>query len=327
MPMHPAFALPVSYSLVSSQALQRELLPLYFHPQEAKAHFIYQGMHDTYLIQGPVAKFIFRIYRVGWKTFRQVEAELQLLLLLQNQGLSVAYPIADQSGVYIHRITCPEGERYGVLFAYASGEKLPSLTPELAYQFGKYMADLHLITRGRQMEHLQRDYTPGSILAATLRAVKTVLPDNEEVHRTLERVNGALTSKLTPAVLQELTWGICHGDPHHENVFVEPVTHTVTMFDFDFSGNGFLLYDVGSFCFYERHRESNIASFLKGYTQTMPLTRTELEAVPFFTVLVRLFHLGARSTNADGIRNSLWFPEEIAGRVNDIEKEVFRLLI
>ncbi len=93
------------------------------------------------------------------------------------------------------------------------------------------------------------------------------------------------------------------------------------MFDFDFAGNGCLLYDLGSFCFYERGREENIAAFLAGYARVMPLSPAELALVPCFTVLMRLFHLGARSQNADGLKNPLWPPGEIAAKIADIEKE------
>jgi Ser/Thr protein kinase RdoA (MazF antagonist) len=121
--------------------------------------------------------------------------------------------------------------------------------------------------------------------------------------------------------------GICHGDPHHENLFIEPTTGQVTMFDFDFSGNGYLLYDLGCFCFYERQRKPNTEAFLDGYSQVMPLTRTERELVPCFTVLMRLFHLGARSRNADGIKNPLWPPDEIAAKIDDIEQEARGLTV
>jgi hypothetical protein len=83
-----ALVIPVTYSLISLQALQEVLLPLYLLPKDSKVVLLYQGMHDTYLIKGTSSKFILRIYRS--KTFQQVEAELQLLLLLNSQELTVS---------------------------------------------------------------------------------------------------------------------------------------------------------------------------------------------------------------------------------------------
>jgi Ser/Thr protein kinase RdoA (MazF antagonist) len=278
-------------------------------------------MHDTYLVQGTGSKFILRIYRCGWKTFEQVEAELQLLLLLKAQELSVSYPVADRKEQFIQRISSPEGERYAVLFSYAEGEKLPLLTPSQASLFGRFMAQMHLITADKHIQNLQRDYSVNSILEGTLQAIRTVLPAFVEAHHKLEGIYSILNKKLTPAVVKELKIGICHGDPHYENIFIDPSANKVTMYDFDFSGSGFLLYDIGSFCFYERHRQENIASFLEGYSQVLPMSSLEVELVPFFTLLMRLFHLGARSKNANGIKNPLWFPHEIVAKITDIEHE------
>lgn len=325
MNISTALTLPVTYSLVSSKALQEELLPLYKFSGESIVIFLYQGIHDTYLIQGPLSKYILRIYRAGWKTFGQVEAELHLLQVLKDQGISVSYPIADTQDIFIHRINSPEGERYAVVFSYAQGEKLTSLNSNQACSFGKLMASIHLTTQGRQIGNLQRDYSVSSILEGTLEAIQTVLPTCCEAHKKLTTVCEVLTKKLSPEVLEELKLGICHGDPHYENICIEPATGKVSIYDFDFSGNGYLLYDVGSFCFYERNSKENIESFLKGYNQVMPLTKTERALVPYFTILMRLFHVGARSKNADGIKNPLWFPGEIAEKINDIEKEVRRL--
>ncbi|MDO1451452.1 phosphotransferase [Rhodocytophaga aerolata] len=322
--MSQALVFPVTYSLISSQALQEVLLPLYLLPMDSKVVFLYQGMHDTYLIQGTSSKCILRIYRAGWKTFEQVEAELQLLVWLKAQGLSVSYPIADLKERFIQKISSPEGERYAVLFSYAQGEKLSFLNPSQALVFGRFMAQMHLITANKHIQHLQRDYQLNSILDGTLQAIQTVLPAYLEAHDKLDGIHKILNRKLTPTVVKKLKMGICHGDPHYENIFLDPSTNQVTMYDFDFSGYGFLLYDLGSFCFYERANQENISSFLEGYNQLLPISPLELDLVPCFTVLMRLFHLGARCKNADGIKNPLWFPQEIGAKISDIEQEAKR---
>ena len=321
-----ALVLPVTYSLVSSLALQRQLLPLYGLTKEATVTFLAQGMHDTYLVTEPATNYILRLYRAGWKTFAQVEAELAVLQLLYGQGLPVAYPIPDAQGALIHRVAGPEGERYAVLFSHAEGEKIHALTPAQANSFGAYMGQMHAITQGRRVGTLQRDYSVETIVEETRQAIHAALPAHRETHQKLERIYARIGEPLTPAVRKNLKAGICHGDPHHENIFIEPVTGKITLFDFDFSGNGFLLYDLGCFCFYERQRQTNAEAFLDGYAGVMPLTRTERELVPCFTVLMRLFHLGARSKNADGLRNPRWFPEEIVAKMDDIEKEARHLI-
>jgi Ser/Thr protein kinase RdoA (MazF antagonist) len=262
MKNNPAtLALPVTYSLVSPLALRQQLLPLYGLPQAATVSLLAQGMHDTYLVAKPALKYVLRVYRAGWKTFAQVEAEVRVLSLLQAQGLPVGYPVADAEGTSIHRLASPEGERYAVLFAYAEGEKVDVLTPAQASLFGTYVGHLHAITAGRQDGSLHRNYAPERIFEQTRRAIRAVLPSHREAHRQLERIYARIGGHLTPDVLTTLKTGICHGDPHHENLFIEPATDKVTLFDFDFSGNGPLLYDLGCFCFYERQRQANVEAF------------------------------------------------------------------
>lgn len=320
-----SLTLPVAYSLISSAALQSQLLPFYNLPKESTLVFLYQGMHDTYLVQAPSAKYILRIYRSGWKTLPQVEAEIELLLMLKDQGSSVSYPMALANGSFIQPINSPEGERHAVLFSYAPGEKPSALNATHACLFGKLIANIHLSTQGKRIENLHRDYLVNPILDEVTQTIRVVLGAYPEAQNKLDSIVSAIHKKLTPSLLQELKTGICHGDPHYENICIEPITHKVTIYDFDFSGNGYLLYDIGSFCHYERNNKKVIESFLEGYEQILPLTKTEREVVPYFRVLMRLFHLGARSKNADGIRNPLWFTSEIKDKIDDIGKEVYSL--
>src|SRR5688500_15844633 len=125
--METILKFPVTYSLVSSKAIEAELIPLYNLPRSSKVLFIHQGINDTYLITASEAKFILRIYRAHWKTIDEVSAELDLLLLLNNNGLSVSTPLPDKSGNLIQLIDCHEGIRFAVIFCHAPGEGISSL--------------------------------------------------------------------------------------------------------------------------------------------------------------------------------------------------------
>lgn len=314
--------LPVEYALISSKALQKNLLPFYKFPGESIVILIHQGFHDTYLIKNQSANFILRIYKSGWKTFEQVNAELDLLLLLKTKGIAISYPLEDENRDLIHKIQSPEGERFAVIFSYASGQMVSSLNLDQATVFGKQLAEIHLVTANRKIQNLHRLYTVDNILESTLSSIRIVLSDNRNAYEKLEGVCMVLKNKLPESALSNLRAGICHGDPHHENVFIEPSSNKLTFFDFDFSGNGFLLYDLGCFSYYERNNQENIKAFLEGYESVVTLNKTERELLPEFRVLMRLFHLGARSRNADGVKNPLWFPEEIAKKIDEIEKDV-----
>ena len=50
-----------------------------------------------------------------------------------------------------------------------------------------------------------------------------------------------------------------------------------------------------------------------------------MKLIPFFTVLMKIFHLGARAKNEDGSKNPLWPRPEILFKLQEIEKEVNQL--
>lgn len=120
--------------------------------------------------------------------------------------------------------------------------------------------------------------------------------------------------------------GVCHGDLHYENIFFDAKNNKVTLFDFDFCGHGFLAYDLGCFLRYERNSPDNRSSFLEGYGKVRQLSRTEREALPYFEILMRLFHLGERGLNADGIKNPKWRDGDIENTIDDIEQQLSRTM-
>ncbi len=287
--------------------------------------FIHQGINDTYLITSRDNRFILRIYRVNWKSFDEVKAELDLLLFLNENGLSVSYPLSDKSGNFIQRIDCPEGIRFAVIFTHASGESLSSLNPQHANLFGQYMARFHQLTENFKLEKLSRDYTVNGILTNTINSLRSLPNNSGGAYSKFEKMRYQLQEKLPTKTLKDVRAGICHGDPHYENIFIENSLGKITLFDFDFCGHGYLLYDLGSFYRYERNSQENKDSFFEGYEMIRPLNQTEKELLPYFEVLMRIFHLGARAKNADGIKNPKWLQTDIEKTIVDIDEQVAKI--
>lgn len=316
---------PATYSLVSSKAIEAEMIPLYNMPRHSKVVFIHQGINDTYLITASGAKFILRIYRANWKTIDEVSAELDLLLLLNNNGLSVPTPLSDKSGNLIQLIDCPEGIRFAVIFCHAPGEGLYSLNSQNANLFGQYVGRLHKITENLKLEGLSREYTVTNILASTKKALQIIKDYTEEAYERSENIFYKLDKKFKGELLKDVRSGMCHGDLHYENIFLETSSGRITLFDFDFCGHGFLTYDLGCFCRYERDSQDNKIKFFEGYEKIRPLNQAEKESVPYFEVLMRVFHLGARGMNADGIKNPKWMRRDMENTICDIDVQLSKL--
>ena len=69
---------------------------------------------DTYQVEAESSTYFLRIYRHGWRTRAEIEAEVDMLLHLRSEGLSVSYPLERTDGTHLTRISAPEGVRYAI---------------------------------------------------------------------------------------------------------------------------------------------------------------------------------------------------------------------
>jgi Ser/Thr protein kinase RdoA (MazF antagonist) len=316
--------LPAEYSVVSTTALQQQLNSVYEFPSGSKVSFLHQGIHDTYLVSNGSIHLILRVYRKGWKSLANVKAELDVLLSLKQKGVDVAVPFKDRDGLYVQELLFPEGVRYAVVFMYAPGIKLKQLKEDTAELFGKKLAALHVASNEMNHEGLQRNYYLGNVFNSTMECISSVITD-PGVIESLRLLYFKMDSVFNLFDTDQLKIGVCHGDAHFENAHFKIESGKVAFYDFDFCGNGYLLYDVGSFCYHERNSEQNVKAFLRGYQTIIPLSSLEHKLIPFFTVLMKIFHLGARAKNADGNKNPLWPKPEILLKIQEIETEVNEL--
>jgi Ser/Thr protein kinase RdoA (MazF antagonist) len=80
----------------------------------------------------------------------------------------------------------------------------------------------------------------------------------------------------------------------------------ITLFDFDFCGNGWLVLDVAYFCKQLFHIETNkseyaqkVQRFLNGYQKVGHLSEEELKLIPDAGAAVWIFYLGVQSRRFD----------------------------
>ncbi|MEM8895038.1 MAG: phosphotransferase, partial [Bacteroidota bacterium] len=228
----------------------------------------------------------------------------------------------DSEGVYAHSIVCPEGIRHYVLFNFAPGKVLTALNPETAESFGVQLGKIHDTTANLDIDELSRSYLPLHLISSTREVLRTRFDPSDNCHNKLNSIADILSEKLTPEIIQQLPVGICHGDPHYENAIFNFEHQKLTFIDFDFCGHGHLLYDLGSFFYYERERPEIQSSFLIGYQSVRTMSAVEISLIPYFQILMQLFHLGARATHADGIKSPLWHDDQIIEKLDTIAKQL-----
>lgn len=250
-----------------------------------------------------------RIYRSGWRTFPEIAEELRFVTFLNSHNLSVSIPVADRKGNFIKEISLSEGQRFAVLFSYAEGERLQYNDVQDGYAFGRSVAMIH--ERAIQFPH--RSARQPLHESALIKQPTTGFI-NAEVYESIDRrellsVSHDLMNKLRhiTALLEET---YCHGDLHGGNAHM--YKDTLTHFDFDCSGLGWVSYDIAVFLWYlEKFKSPDTGeavwqAFLDGYSSIRLLKKIDADAVRLFCAIRQLWFLEIKLKVADTFGQNLF---------------------
>lgn len=297
----PSEVFPVTYSTLSPKALATHVLSKYPLNNPVQCEYMYRGLNDNYLVQDSEAKYILRVYRHNWRDLRDIRAETELIEFLRAEGIGVSFPLPDNQGSVIQEIGAPEGIRYAVLFSYAEGQPpLPLITMEQSRAAGRELARMHLVTANRRLGNNRCHLDTTSLLFTSFHAIKPFLEECSEDLRKLDEVVTTLAVKFERISLDDLASGICHGDLYPSNFHISD-SGKITFFDFDACCCSWLIMDVAAFCYaaaqtYKDAYKVNEA-FVEGYRKTRPLNKTELELIPYFGAISRIWVLATQCAN------------------------------
>jgi Ser/Thr protein kinase RdoA (MazF antagonist) len=292
---------PVAYSTLSAEALQVSILPKYHLGPQMRCEYMYRGMNDNYLVRDPRSKYIFRVYRHKWRDLKDIEAEMDLILYLKSRGIGLSFPIPDGLGTLIQGINAPEGERYAVLFSYAEGSSpFPDITLKQCRAAGRELSKMHSLTINKRLGNNRCRLDTTALLYQSFHSIKPFLEDSRDDLLKLDEVVTRLAVKFEKIPLGELSSGICHGDFYPSNFHVSE-KGMVTFFDFDACCCSWLVMDVAAFCFattqtYRNAKTANKA-FLEGYQEIRPLNTSELDLIPYFGAVNRIWVLATQCSN------------------------------
>ena len=113
--------------------------------------------HTSVYVVDNNSKFVFRVYTLDWRTKLEISEEVRLLNHLLTSNVPVAYPIPDRNGNYIQDLDAPEGIRYGVLFSFAKGKKIPHFNEATSFSIGCTMAKMHQMTKNFALRRVTYD--------------------------------------------------------------------------------------------------------------------------------------------------------------------------
>lgn len=298
---------PVTNSTLSATHLRSFLQEYYNFSGSITCSLLKTGINDTYLITAENTKYIFRIYSLNWRTETEILEEIRLLNLLRENHLPVSYPIADGKDNYIQHLNAPEGNRFGVLFSFAAGEKQLNYPAELHYKIGEIMARIHDVTLGLQLERVT--YTSKVLLRDPFEHLKKFLPKGTEEMGFMLSAQKYLLGEFAKVDTDQVRTGAVHLDIWFDNLSIDN-GEDVTLFDFDFCGNGWLCFDVAYYILQLNSTEKDEAecklkteSFLNGYNSVIQLSDEELRIIPMLGVSLYFFYLGIQCQRFDNWSN------------------------
>jgi len=306
---------PVEASVLLSSAIEKTLKSEYFPEHgDISCRLNFRSINDTYIVFCNEQEYYFKVYRYGYRTIDEIQAEINLINHLKNNGILTTEPIMKKDGDYIVQFDATEGKRYGVLYSSAGkryavlyssagakssdGVKETDLYNE---KLGLYISSIHKawdkveypVNRWRLDLNTFIDNPMNYIRAYTQWYSFDINFLEEVAKKTKERINN-IFHKEKPG------YGMCHGDFYPGNFRFGPDDNPV-LFDFDFCGYGWRSYDISVYLNAftlsldssgiekrKRRREA----FLKGYQRNMPLADIEFDNMYLFVPFRRIFNIG-----------------------------------
>jgi len=285
------------------------------------------GINDSYLVTTGTEKYVFRVYSLNWRTEKEIAEEIRLLNLLHSNNIPVSYPVPDAYGNYIHQLQAPEGKRFGVLFSFARGEKLLNFPAELHYKAGEIMARMHQLTLGLKLERV--NYDAGVILVNSLEHLKKFLPSGTAEMDFMLSTQRYLLSEFVNVKTTELREGAVHLDIWFDNLAIDKEAG-ITLFDFDFCGNGWLCFDVAYYILQVNSTEKEdtecklkTEAFLNGYESVTKLSAEEKRMIPILGVSLYFFYLGVQCQRFDNWSNTFLNEVYLTRFINLLVKKYF----
>jgi Ser/Thr protein kinase RdoA (MazF antagonist) len=309
-------------SLLTNRTIEF-LLSSYEVDHILKCQFLSRGLNDTYSIHTRTNKYIFRIYRKGWREKSDILFELEAINHLSENGCLVSTPITRKDGEWLTEIPTPEGVRYGVLFTFSAGER-PEITKENTYLIGKALGQIHHATnlfKPTNERHFELNLE--HLIEQPMKIIKPILFDlNPSQAGYLCQIIDDIEAELD---LTNLEYGFCHGDFHNFNMHV--MDHRIEAFDFDCCGMGFRPYDLAVFWWNLKNNYPHLEApcweeFVNGYVSQRSISQENVESLLTFVSLRRIWFLATLLQN-DDIWGTQWLNTKMIDTfMSQLEKDL-----
>jgi Ser/Thr protein kinase RdoA (MazF antagonist) len=298
---------PVIASTLSATHLADFLKATYGLSETGTCSLLRTGINHTYLVQDQDSRCVCRVYSHNWRTEAEIREEIRLLLPLAGFGVPVSHPLPDSAGEFVQRLHAPEGLRFVVLFTFAEGEKVRNLSETMCASIGTLMGRMHLMTHQRELARIT--YNAHTLTQLPYTYACRHFDESLDEMRFVKKVGEYLEKVFADAEKHSLHRGIVHLDIWYDNMSIQD-ENTITLFDFDFCGNGWLVLDVAYFVMQLFHTtpdkeafKMKAEAFYRGYGQKVPLSDAEKQLIPYAGLAIWIFYLGVQSQRFENWSN------------------------
>lgn len=228
----------------------------------------------------------------------------------------MAFPIRDSEGGQIQAFTAAEGTRYGVLFYFAEGKVIYNLTEEQLRTLGREMAFNHNITAQIKLRNERPVYNLQTTVLEPLRVLEPAFVGYPEGYEYLKRIGEKVSHKMESFPTASFSYGYCHYDYLPKNFHFDD-NNQLTVFDFDFAGEGFLANDLMSFQIHyffhviikgmpPEEADMDFKTFVQGYREVREIAEEELALIPYLGMGYWMFYLAYHYTHYNDWSNTFF---------------------
>ncbi|HAA12797.1 MAG TPA: aminoglycoside phosphotransferase [Cytophagales bacterium] len=297
---------PVTESTLSAEHLAAFLRQQYGLGSNTTCTLFRKGMNHVYMVQDGATGYVLRIYSHNWRTPVEIAEELRWMMMAQA-SISVPKVIEDQEGKFLQAFQAPEGQRYGVLFSKAPGKKDARFSKEASHNIGQAMAKLHRQAEGITLE--RTTYNTQILHKDAIAGIREFFPEPTPTRLFMDKLSQWLPMVYSQVDEDQVRSGAVHLDIWFDNLHIHD-DQQVTIFDFDFCGNGWLVHDVSYFLyqlFYThpdpKAYEEKAIAFLEGYEKHLTLSPAERNLLPTACLSIMLFYLHTQIQTFDNFSN------------------------
>lgn len=189
------------------------------------------------------------------------------------------------------------------------------------------MARMHRLTQDLSLERIQ--YDPKVMLIDSFELIKQYISIDTEEMRFMQHAQRYLLQQYHNAPAHAFRPGVVHLDIWFDNMNIHN-NEDITLFDFDFCGNGWLLYDIAYTILqiYNTEREPDqyelkLEHFLKGYESVTPIPEAEKQMIPAASVSIYFFYLGVQCQRFENWTNTFLNETYLKRYINLVVKKLY----